>query len=84
MTDKEHERLFKIFTEWKVCGFRVLKELNKNNIEETKVRVLEFRAFHKEKWEKYSGDHNLSGELIDLLRAISQIETKIKELEENQ
>lgn len=81
MTDKEHRILFKTFTEWKVWAFDVLKNLDENNIEETKVTLIKFRKFHDENWKKYSDDHNLSGELMDLLHAISKIETKIKKLE---
>ncbi len=84
MTDKEHGMLFKTFVNWKVWSFDILKNLNKENIEEAKTNLKILENFHKENWEKYRYDHNLSGELIDLSMGISKIKTKIKKLEENQ
>lgn len=83
MNDKEHRQLFRTFTEWKVWAFQVFKELDRNNIEETKNTLITLKDFHKDNWKKYSHDHNLSGELMDLLQGICKIESKIKELEES-
>ncbi len=81
MNDREHGQLFRNFTEWKIRAFQILKELNKNNIKETKDKLLIFNKFYTDNRKKYSFDHTLSGELIDLGMVISKIEAKIKELE---
>ena len=83
MTDKEHSQLFGAFREWKLWAYQVFREMNKENIEETKINLKKFNNFYDDKWEEYQHDYGLSGELLDLLNAITKIESKIKELEES-
>ena len=84
MTDKEHSQLFRAFSEWKVWAYQVFREMNKENIEETKINLKRFNKFYDDNWKEYQHDHGLSGELLELLHAITKIELKLKELEENQ
>lgn len=84
MTDKEYGQLFRAFSEWKDLAYQVLKKMNKENIEGTKINLRRFNEFYEDNWEKYQHDHGLSGELLDLLHAITKIELKLKELEEKQ
>ena len=81
MTDAEHKELFLYLQDTKIEAFRLASEININNLESIKVKLEFLKKVYNENKAKYQYDHNLNGELIDLLRGISRIEIAILAIE---
>lgn len=81
MTDAEHKELFLYLQDTKIEAFRLASEININNLESIKIKLEFLKKVYNENKAKYQYDHNLNGELIDLLRGISRIEIAILAIE---
>ena len=81
MTDAEHKELFLYLQNTKIEAFRLASEININNLESIKIKLEFLKKVYNENKAKYQYDHNLNGELIDLLRGISRIEIAILAIE---